>query len=95
MIYSLLNFSDPLEEGETIYSAAFEKENKKAEDKYPSSHQTESKKGSASPRNVPQKVKKAPKPAKPAPLAGIQQKIEKVCYNLSLQYIGSTFITSI
>ena len=76
---------DPLEEGETIYEAAFkdDKENKSPDEKYPSFHRVDSQKKNdsqqSSPKKSQQKHKKHHKAHKPSPLEGIEEKISKVC----------------
>ena len=82
MVYFLA--VDPLEEGETIYEAAFkEKENRNPDDKYPSFHKVDllKKEENAKPlssKKSQQKSKKHHKTQKPSPLEGIEDKISKV-----------------
>eukprot|EP00794_Sanderia_malayensis_P004621 gene4621-5228_t len=81
-MHAKADYKNPLEEGDTIYSAVFDntqaKENKKPEEKYPSFHHAEpNKKGNVSPGKQLPKQKKHPKP-KPCPLADAKQKIEKL-----------------
>lgn len=80
--------SDPLEEDETMYEAAFkEKENKEPDSKYPSFHQVDLQKKNenatqGSPKRMQQKPKKQNKAQKPSPLEGIEDKISKVFSHL-------------
>jgi len=78
-------FKNPLEEGETIYEAAFkEKENKNPDEKYPSFHKVELKKSEDHPQFInskkQQKHKKNQKAQKPSPLEGIENKISKISH---------------
>eukprot|EP00795_Rhopilema_esculentum_P007821 gene7821-13686_t len=78
-------FKNPLEEAETIYSAAFgekssqsNKENNDPDSKYPSFHPMEGQKKGTQ-QNSPKKQKqKKHKIAKPSPLEGIEDKIKEL-----------------